>query len=106
MYQLGQEQNTMLLGNSQHFIHRIIEGAPAPFIYERLGGTLHHLMLDEFQDTARLQYENLRPLLEDTLSSGYSSLIVGDIKQSIYKFRNCDRSILEQDLERDFDPYF
>lgn len=106
MYQLGQEQNTMLLGNSQHFIHRIIEGAPAPFIYERLGGTLHHLMLDEFQDTARLQYENLRPLLDDTLSSGYSSLIVGDIKQSIYKFRNCDRSILGQDLERDFDPYF
>lgn len=106
MYQLGQEQNTMLLGNSQHFIHRIIEGASAPFIYERLGNALHHLMLDEFQDTARLQYENLRPLLENTLASGKDNLIVGDIKQSIYKFRNCDRSILGQDLQRDFPSYF
>lgn len=106
MYQMGQEQNTMLLGSSQHFIHSIIEGAPTPFIYERLGSILHHLMLDEFQDTARLQYENLRPLLEDTLSSGYGNLIVGDIKQSIYKFRNCDRSILGEDIKRDFSDFF
>lgn len=106
MYQQGREQNTMLLGNSQHFIHRIIDNAEAPFIYERLGGQLHHLMIDEFQDTARLQYENIHPLLENTLSSGYDNLIVGDIKQSIYKFRNCDRSILGTQLGKDFNAYF
>lgn len=106
MMQQGRESNTLLLASTQQFIQRIIDNADAPFIYERLGSVLHHLMLDEFQDTARIQYENIRPLLENTLSSGNDNLIVGDVKQSIYKFRHCDRHILGSTLQKEFPDYY
>ena len=106
MMQQGRESNTLLLASTQQFIQRIIDNADAPFIYERLGSVLHHLMLDEFQDTARIQYENIRPLLENTLSSGSDNLIVGDVKQSIYKFRHCDRHILGSTLREEFAAYY
>ncbi len=103
MMQQGRETNTLLLSSTQQFIQQIIDNAETPFIYERLGTNLQHLMLDEFQDTARLQYDNLKPILTDCLASqGQDSLIVGDVKQSIYKFRNCDRHLLGSAIRRDF----
>lgn len=94
MMSLGRDTNTLLLSSTEQFIQRIIDKAEAPFIYERLGTQIQHLMLDEFQDTARLQWNNIAPLLSNALAEGHDNLIVGDVKQSIYKFRNCDRSIL------------
>jgi ATP-dependent helicase/nuclease subunit A len=66
---------------------------PVPFIYERLGEKFNHILIDEFQDTSVLQWHNLLPLVENSLSYGYFNLIVGDGKQAIYRWRNaamCD----------------
>jgi len=71
-------------------IARLILGEPVPFIYERLGEKFHHLLIDEFQDTSALQWQNFVPLLENGLSLGYFNLVVGDGKQAIYRWRNGD----------------
>lgn len=69
-------------------ISKHIEHEEAPFIYERLGNRFHHFLLDEFQDTSRLQWMNIVPLIHESLSQDNENLIVGDPKQSIYRFKN------------------
>lgn len=59
-----------------------------PFIYERLGEHIKHLFIDEFQDTSVLQWQNLIPLLDNSLAKNQMSMVVGDGKQSIYRWRN------------------
>lgn len=76
-------------------LHEVIDGQETPFIYERMGQHLHHFMIDEFQDTSALQWENFRPLINETESQGNDNLIVGDVKQSIYRWRNSDWRLLE-----------
>lgn len=71
-------------------IARIVLAEPVPFIYERLGEKFHHLLIDEFQDTSAMQWQNFVPLLENALSMGYFNLVVGDGKQAIYRWRNGD----------------
>ena len=63
---------------------------------------LNHFMIDEFQDTSRKQYENFKPLLENSLSGANYNLIIGDEKQSIYRFRNSDPNLFQNDLPTDF----
>lgn len=92
----------MLLHSSQAFIREIIQDSDTPFIYERVGTQVNHYLIDEFQDTSRLQFQNLRPLLENSLARGYRNLVVGDIKQSIYKFRHCDRTLLSKSIFNKF----
>jgi len=65
-----------------------ISDQPVPFIYERLGRKYRYFLLDEFQDTSILQWQNLLPLIEESLSQGNKNLLVGDAKQAIYRFRN------------------
>ncbi|HEY9113787.1 MAG TPA: UvrD-helicase domain-containing protein [Bacteroidales bacterium] len=65
-----------------------ISGQPVPFIYERLGRKYQHFLIDEFQDTSLLQWQNLLPLLEESLASNNLNMLVGDTKQAIYRFRN------------------
>jgi ATP-dependent exoDNAse (exonuclease V) beta subunit len=69
-------------------IAAIVMNEPVPFLYERLGEKYRHFLLDEFQDTSILQWQNLLPLLENSLASGFLSLVVGDGKQAIYRWRN------------------
>ncbi len=71
-------------------IAAIVSEQPIPFIYERLGERYRHYMIDEFQDTSALQWQNLLPLIENSLAGGNNSLVVGDGKQAIYRFRNGD----------------
>lgn len=68
-------------------INQVIANDPIPFIYEKLGERYHHILIDEFQDTSLLQWKNFMPLVEHATSFSHKSLIVGDAKQSIYKFR-------------------
>ncbi len=82
-------------------INSIIDGQDAPFIYERIGQYLHHFMMDEFQDTSSLQWENFRPLIQEAEAVNRSNLIVGDVKQSIYRWRNSEWRLLD-DVEREF----
>ena len=69
-------------------ISELIKDEEAPFIYERIGNRFQHFLLDEFQDTSRLQWMNIVPLLHESLAGNHSNLIVGDPKQSIYRFKN------------------
>lgn len=89
-----EENNLILLSDTQDLIHRIISGSDAPFIYERIGVTLSHFLIDEFQDTSVLQWSNLKPLVANSISTGNDNLIIGDEKQAIYRFRNSDSSLL------------
>lgn len=76
-------------------LHEVIDGQDAPFIYERTGQHIHHFMIDEFQDTSALQWENFRPLIDESEGNNNDNLIVGDVKQSIYRWRNSDWQLLE-----------
>ena len=71
-------------------ISAIVAEQPVPFIYERIGERYQHYMIDEFQDTSVLQWQNLLPLVENGLANGNLSLVVGDGKQAIYRWRNGD----------------
>lgn len=75
-------------------IHDVIDGQEAPFIYERMGQYYRHFMIDEFQDTSALQWQNFEPLIRETESKNLDNLLVGDIKQSIYRWRNSDWRLL------------
>jgi len=95
------EKNTVLLSDSGRLIGQIIDGNDTPFIYEKVGLIYHHFMLDEFQDTSRQQWTNFKPLIDNSLASGFSSLVVGDVKQSIYRWRNGDWDLLARQLAID-----
>lgn len=94
-----QENNLILIADTNSLLHSIIDGSDAPFIYERVGVELHHFLIDEFQDTSRLQWENLRPLIDNSLATQNDSLIIGDVKQSIYRWRGGDSSLLDTRVE-------
>ena len=68
-------------------IGEVVQNEPVPFIYERIGSRYWNYLIDEFQDTSTLQWQNLVPLLDNGVSSGHTSLVVGDGKQAIYRFR-------------------
>lgn len=86
--------NRFLLSDTNALLHRLIHEGDASFIYEKIGTTIDRVMIDEFQDTSRLQWENFHLLLEECLAQKDGSLIVGDIKQSIYRWRGGDWKIL------------
>lgn len=99
------ENNAIELAETNSLLHRIIgeDDKNAPFIYERLGTRLNHFLIDEFQDTSKLQWINLRPLLQESIGRGNESMLIGDAKQSIYRFRNADSSLIERGVQKDFD---
>jgi ATP-dependent exoDNAse (exonuclease V) beta subunit len=83
-----QTEKLIRISEFNKLISELIENEEAPFIYERLGTRFKHFLLDEFQDTSRLQWMNIVPLVHESLSQGQANLIVGDPKQSIYRFKN------------------
>ena len=86
--------NRFLLSDTNALLHSIIREGDASFVYEKIGTTIDTVMIDEFQDTSRMQWENFHLLLEESLAQKEGSMIVGDIKQSIYRWRNGDWKIL------------
>ena len=88
------ENNRFMLSDTALFLNQMIDRSDSPFIYEKIGAEIRHVMIDEFQDTSRLQWGNFRALLSDILANNYFSMIVGDVKQSIYRWRNGDWRIL------------
>ena len=91
---LAHEQNLFLLSDSGELINKLIADDDTPFIYEKIGAVYDHYIIDEFQDTSRIQWNNFRPLISETLSRGKDNLVVGDVKQSIYRWRNSDWRII------------
>ena len=96
--------NLVLLSDTPRFLSDIIDGSDTPFIYERVGSRLDNYLLDEFQDTSRMQWDNFEPLLRDSVDAGHSCLIVGDVKQSIYRWRGSDWRLLDTEIASRFDP--
>lgn len=100
------ERGMFLLANTQHVLSRMIGKSDTPFVFEKIGGKIEHLMIDEFQDTSQVQWHNFKILLQECMSrevewSGeqknnklIGNLIVGDVKQSIYRFRSSDWHLL------------
>ena len=96
------EENEMLLiGDFPVFLKEIISDSDSPYIYEKVGSRFDHFLIDEFQDTSGLQWLNFKPLIEDSLSAGNENLIVGDIKQSIYRWRGGNWKILLEQVSHD-----
>ncbi|HCC71175.1 MAG TPA: hypothetical protein DEQ09_08505 [Bacteroidales bacterium] len=89
------EQNKFLLSDAGDILRRIIALDQTPFIYEKMGNRYKNFMIDEFQDTSMVQWENFLPLINNSIAEGEDSLVVGDIKQSIYRWRNSDWEIFE-----------
>lgn len=104
------EQNILSISEFNAIIHREIQNQPAPFIYERLGERYRHFFIDEFQDTSEMQWQNLIPLIDNSLSglddlgNKGTLMIVGDPKQSIYRWRG---GKAEQfiELSKDVNPF-
>ncbi|MFA7115879.1 MAG: UvrD-helicase domain-containing protein [Bacteroidales bacterium] len=96
------DNNVVLLSESTEFLNRIIDGSDTPFVYEKIGGRIENYLLDEFQDTSKMQWENFKPLLTDSNDGGSTNLVVGDVKQSIYRWRNSDWNLLNSKVEEDF----
>ena len=92
--EICQEKGIVLISDSGHFIRQIIDESDTPFIYEKTGVVYKHFMIDEFQDTSALQWENFRPLVLNSLAEDHYNLVVGDVKQAIYRWRKGDWNLL------------
>ena len=102
VHELNEGQNRFLLSNTQTLLHSLIGSSDSPFIFEKISTQLEHVMIDEFQDTSTVQWNNFKVLLQETMSHLHSkNLIVGDVKQSIYRWRSGDWRLLNG-IEQEF----
>lgn len=107
--ELNDEANRFMLGDTQYLLHTLIKDSDSPFIFEKAGCRLEHIMIDEFQDTSSIQWQNFKVLLKECMSHRHDdndttirNLIVGDVKQSIYRWRSGDWRLLNN-IDKQFD---
>jgi ATP-dependent helicase/nuclease subunit A len=94
IHQITTSENTFLLTDAGELLNLIIGHDQTSFIYEKVGTRYENFMIDEFQDTSVIQWKNFEPLINNSMAEGSDNLVVGDIKQSIYRWRNSDWKIL------------
>lgn len=105
--ELNNESNRFLLSDTQFMLYMLISDSDTPFIFEKAGCMLEHIMIDEFQDTSSIQWRNFKILLKECMSKAkdegniINNLIVGDVKQSIYRWRSGDWRLLNG-IEKQF----
>ena len=95
------ETNSILIGDTNDLIDTVLKSG-TDFVYERMGTLISNFMIDEFQDTSAKQYENFRGLLKESLANVNFNMLIGDAKQSIYRFRNADLSVFRERVGEDF----
>jgi len=100
------ENNTMLMADVTNLLRAIISKDDAPFIFEKVGTTYQHLLVDEFQDTSDFQWLNLLPLVRNSLGTEQNVLVVGDAKQSIYRWRGGNMKLLLNDIREQLLAFF
>ncbi|PIE84187.1 MAG: hypothetical protein CSA07_03010 [Bacteroidia bacterium] len=101
LLRLEREGGQLPLKEFSVMLNQLREGDDLSFIFERMGVRYDSLFIDEFQDTSRLQWDLLRPLVANSVGSGHQSLIVGDVKQSIYRWNGGDWKMLGEEVARD-----
>lgn len=102
--QLNREENRFLLADTCQMLSQMQTGDTS-FVFEKLGYYIRHIMIDEFQDTSRMQWENFLHLLREGLSQGNESMLVGDVKQAIYRWRGSDWRILNSEVSHELSQY-
>lgn len=100
--QVQKDNNVLSIDDSNTILRGIIDGTDTPFIYEKLGVRFDNFLLDEFQDTSDIQWDNFLPLIKGSESTGGHSLVVGDVKQSIYRWRGSDWDLLGNRIQKQF----
>ena len=95
------ENELMLISDAAVFLKQIISNTETPFIYEKVGTRFRHYLIDEFQDTSGFQWDNFKPLVENSLAEDNFNLVVGDVKQSIYRWRGGDLDLLLEGVQND-----
>ncbi len=95
------ERDIMLISDLPDFLFNIINDSDTPFIYEKVGATFDHYLIDEFQDTSTVQWNNFKPLVKNATDQGQFCMVVGDVKQSIYRFRGGDWQLLQKQVGKD-----
>lgn len=104
-----EENDTLLISDLTTFINKMIEDEDIPFIYEKRGSQFQYLLFDEFQDTSLQQWQNIFPLVEHILSQARSNetkvMLVGDAKQSIYRWRKGEIGLILNDAPQSLNDY-
>ena len=103
--ELCREKGIVLISDSGHLLKDVIADSETPFVYEKTGSVYSHFMIDEFQDTSGLQWNNFRPLIGNSLSENNLSMVVGDVKQAIYRWRSGDWRLLAGKLGESFPAF-
>ncbi len=101
--QLGdyrRENNVLLISDTHNLLRELVQDNEAPFLFEKTGNRYHHFLIDEFQDTSSFQWDNFKPLLGQSMASGEYNLLVGDVKQAIYRWRNGDWRLLLSEAKK------
>lgn len=93
------DNNVLLISDINNLLLNVISGEGSPFVYEKIGSFYRNFLIDEFQDTSTFQWQNFFPLIENSLSESNRSMIVGDVKQSIYRWRNGNMKLLLEDVK-------
>lgn len=102
MDSIKRDNNMLLLSDTGGILSKIIGDDETPFLYERMGVWIENFLIDEFQDTSLMQWRNLKPLLAEGLATDRDSLIIGDEKQCIYRFRSSDPTLLQHQVQDQF----
>lgn len=100
--EICREKGVILISDSGHLLKTVIAESETPFVYEKTGSIYSHFMIDEFQDTSGLQWNNFKPLIGNSLSEGNLGMVVGDVKQAIYRWRSGDWRLLAGKLGESF----
>lgn len=99
------ENQLFLLSDTTRMLREAVRDTDAPFIYEKSGNTYSHLFIDEFQDTGNEQWQILKPLVTNSIANGNDILIVGDAKQSIYRWRGGNMNLLLKDVKKELHQF-
>lgn len=103
--EICREKGVILISDSGHLLKTVIDDSEIPFIYEKTGSTYSHFMIDEFQDTSGLQWNNFKPLIGNSLAEDNLGMVVGDVKQAIYRWRSGDWRLLSGKLGESFPAF-
>ena len=100
-----EQEEALPISDAAPLLQAVMANNPLSFVFEKWGTRFDHFLIDEFQDTSRLQWANLKPLVENGLAQGKESMLVGDTKQAIYRFRNGDAELMASKVPQDFAAY-